>query len=298
MQVGFAYTLVVLIWATTPLAIQWSNSSLSFIAAVSIRMFVALCICVAILALLRKPLVKKRSDWLVFLAAALGFFPTMAVVYWSSQYVASGLVAVLFGLYPFAVGFFSLFILGENIFNFRRVIALTIAVVGLTIINGEQFAQGSTQIMGVLGLIGAVSLFGLSSVWLKSIGQSVDAFRQLTGALMVSTPCFVLLWAVVDGDIPTYIDFKSLTGVGYLAIAGSVISQTAFFYVVANCRVSIVGLITLLTPLLALVISIFFAKEYFSQWMFIGSMLIVLSLAIYQGISFKRAANFAKLSAS
>jgi len=33
-----AYTSVVLIWATTPLAIKWSNSTLSYMEAVTARM--------------------------------------------------------------------------------------------------------------------------------------------------------------------------------------------------------------------------------------------------------------------
>ena len=46
MAVLFAYFSVVLIWATTPLAIQWSSDSLSFMLAAVARMSIALAIAV------------------------------------------------------------------------------------------------------------------------------------------------------------------------------------------------------------------------------------------------------------
>ena len=49
MQLISAYCAVLFIWATTPLGIKWSNSSLSFSAAITLRMVLALVLCAAIL---------------------------------------------------------------------------------------------------------------------------------------------------------------------------------------------------------------------------------------------------------
>ena len=284
MQVMFAYSFVVVIWATTPLGVQWSNSSLSFIEAVTARMCIALAVCLAVLVVAKRPLVQRKKDWLVFVAAGLGFFPTMIFVYWSAQHIPSGLISVLFGLFPFFVGLFSLFILNENIFNIQRIVALVIALVGLFIINAEQLLNGTTALIGVLGVLLAVTLFGLNSVWLKSVGGTMDPLRQTTGALLVTTPCFIAVWFALDGVLPTMIDNKSMIGVGYLAIAGSVLSHTAFFFVISKCKVSTVGLITLISPVIAMGLSVFWVNEKFSSWSLIGCALIILSLAVYQGL--------------
>ena len=282
MKVAIAYSFVVFLWSTTPLAVKWSNSSLSFIAAVSLRMAIALVICLAIMAVSRRRLIEKKSDWLVFFVASLGLFPTMVLVYWATQFIPSGLIAVIFGLYPFMIGFFSLFILNENIFNTYRSIALVIATVGLIIINGEQLLLGYQSILAVSVAILAVFIFGFNSVWLKSIGSNMDPIRQVTGTLIVATPGFVVSWWVFDGTLPTTIDFKSALGVSYLSIAGSVLGQAAFFYVVAKCSVASVGIITLITPVTAMMISVFFAGESFSDWTFIGCGMIILALTVYQ----------------
>lgn len=284
MQLSMTYGFVVIVWSTTPIAIKWSNSSLSFMAAASLRMFCALAICLAVLALLRRPLVRSKKDWWVFTAAGLGLFPTMLIVYWSAQFISSGLIAVLFGLYPFSVGVFSLLILKQNIFNFQRSLALVAAIIGLIIINADQLIDGGVGIWGVLGVMIAVMLFGLNSVWLKSVGGQVDAFRQITGALLVTTPLFVVSWIAVDDVMPHDVKLPSILAVAYLVVAGSVLGHTAFFYVVSKCDVASIGLITLITPVSALMIGVLVAGETFSLYTLMGSGCILLSLAVYQGL--------------
>src|SRR5690606_25134863 len=98
MPLPAAYFMVVLIWSTTPLTIQWSNSSLTFVAAVTLRMLLAFVICYAILLLKRQPLTNSPRDWLVFLASGLGLFPNMLLIYYAAQFIPSGLMSVLFGV--------------------------------------------------------------------------------------------------------------------------------------------------------------------------------------------------------
>ncbi|WP_019604468.1 DMT family transporter [Teredinibacter turnerae] len=284
MPVIFAYMFVVFIWATTPLAIQWSNSSLDFIAAVTLRLLLALALCVVSMWALRFPLVKSRRDWLAFAAGAIGLYPNMLIVYWSAQYLSSGLMAVLLGLYPFAVGFFSLLLLKENVFNPMRIIALFIALLGLAIINLDQIALGSDATYGVLGMASSSLLFALSTVWLKALGGAVNPLRQSTGMLLLASPAFLLTWFFLDGQVPQQIDMKSMLGVAYLAIAGSVLGYTLFFYVLRHCSIASVSLIPLITPVLALSIGAVVAREQVSLLTLAGACSVLLALMLYQNI--------------
>jgi len=284
MKVGMAYLVVVLIWSTTPLGIKWSNSSLSFVTAITSRVFIALIICLVIMAIMRKPLVARKQDWYAYFAGTLGLFPNMLLVYWSAQHIPSGLAAVIFGMDPFSVGLFSWLILKENIFNSRRVIALLVAVAGLGIINVGQFTVGGNALYGVLGMAASTIMFGLSSVWLKRVGGNVDPLRQSTGVLLLSAPLLAITWFMLDGVIPSSIDSRSLLGVAYLATAGSVLGGTTFFYVLKNCSVASVGLITFITPVTALLVGAVVDDESFTLATVSGSALIILSLGIYQNL--------------
>lgn len=291
MKVGMAYLGVVLIWATTPLAIKWSSSSVSFVSAVAARVLFALVILLILLAILRRPLIKKSSDWLAYFAGLVGTFPNVLLVYWSAQHIPSGLAAVIFGLYPFAVGVFSYFILKENIFNLRRVIAIALALAGLVVINLDQFNLGGNALYGVLGIALATVLFGLSSVWVKRVGQGIDPLRQSTGVLVLAMPLIALSWYFIDGEIPYDWDLRSTLGVSYSAIAGSVLGSVLFFYVLAHCNVASVGLITFITPVMALFAGALADGETFSMSTVVGCTLVVLSLGVYQN-ALKMAVRF------
>ncbi len=282
MKIGIAYFSVVFIWATTPLAIKWSNSSVSFVSAVSTRVLVALCISLLLLVALRRPLVKHRSDWLAYFAGLVGAFPNVLLIYWAAQYIPSGVAAVIFGMYPFMVGLFSYVILKENIFNARRILALALAVTGLVVINLDQFYLGGKALYGVLGVALATVFFGLSSVWVKHVGKGIDPLRQSTGTLLLAAPLVAASWFFIDGEIPRDWDFRSLVGVGYSSIAGSVLGSVLFFYVLGHCNVASVGLITFITPVVALFAGALIDGEQFSNSTIMGCVLVIVSLGVYQ----------------
>src|SRR5690606_28183097 len=79
--VFFSYFFVVLIWATTPLAIQWSSDSVSFSMAVVLRMGLALIVALVIHVLFRRTLFSHDKAGNVYLAASIGIFPNMPLVY-------------------------------------------------------------------------------------------------------------------------------------------------------------------------------------------------------------------------
>lgn len=283
MKVATAYCGVVLIWATTPLAIKWSNSSLSFIEAVTARMSFALVLALIIAAVLDKRIFQNRSDWRPMLIGALKLYPVMLIVYWSAQHIPSGLISVVFGSTPFFVGIFSFFVLGENQLNLSRVVALIFAVVGLSIIHIDQLYLGANAAWGVAGILVATVFFALGTVMLKKVGGGVEPVRQLAGSLLIAAPCFLITWVALDGELPESIDMRSATGVIYLVIAGSVIGGLAFYYVLLNCRVATVSLIPLITPVAALIVGYLVDGEKLDATMFTGIVFVLGSLALYQG---------------
>lgn len=286
MAVLFAYIFVVLIWATTPLAIQWSSDSVTFVAAVALRMGLALALALVISTALRRSLFAYVDAWKVYLAASIGIFPNMPLVYWSAQFIPSGLIAVIFAMSPFVTGVMSLLILRESPFNRRRLFALLIAFAGLVIIFHQQIRLDAYAAYGIAGIFGSTFLFSVSSVWLKSLNTSVAAFDQATGALLFAMPGLLLAWYVFDGALPTTVSDKSAGAIVYLAVMGSLVGFTLFFYVLKKLSPSAVSLITLLTPVLALFIGVVVAGERLTLSTLIGSGLVMLALLFYIKWSF------------
>jgi drug/metabolite transporter (DMT)-like permease len=281
MAVLLAYFSVVLIWATTPLAIQWSSDSLSFSAAVLLRMAVALALGLLINVFLRRKLFAEPKAWQVYAAGAIGIFPNMPVVYWSAQFISSGLVAVVFAMSPFVMGLMTWVLLKHNPFSVRRVLALLLALLGLVVIFHHQIQLSLRSAYGIAGILLSCFLFGFSSVLVKNLNVKVDAFNQAIGTLLFALPGLLLLWCCVDGHIPASISLKSLFSVGYLSVFGSLLGATLFFYILARMSPSAVSLVTLMTPVLALILGAWVAHETLSTQLWMGAGLVVVALFLY-----------------
>lgn len=281
MPIILAYIVVVLIWSTTPLAIQFSSDSLSFMAACALRMSLALGLALVINALLGRRLFDRPGVWQVYLAASIGIFPNMPVVYWSAQLVPSGLIAVIFSLSPFVTGLLSWWLLGDNPFNRKRVLALLLAVTGLGVIFRDQLQVDARAVLGIGGILASCLMFSLSSVWLKKINAGSDAFNQTAGSLLFALPGLMLLWWWLDGHWPGQVGALSLGAVVYLAVLGSLLGFTLFFYVLGNMSPTAVSLITLITPVLALTLGALLAGERISPSLLAGAGLVAAGLLLY-----------------
>jgi len=284
MRLPLTYFMVVLVWASTPLGIKLSGDSFSFLAAAASRMGLALILVLPILLLLRKPLVQHRSDWKVYFSAALGIFPALPMVYWSAQYISSGLISVLFGLAPFVTGIMTLLIMRTNPFDGQKLIALLMAVVGLLVIFQGQLKLGADSVYGVIAILLAVTVFALSSVLLQRQASNIEPIRQTAGALLVSFPGLLLAWFVVDGELPQNISNTSLLAVSYLAIFGSLLGFPAYFYLLKHLSASTVSLTTLMTPGIAIMLGATLAGEPIEPAVMVGAGIILLSLVFYQGL--------------
>jgi len=289
MAILVAYFFVVLIWATTPLAIQWSSDSLSFIAAALLRMTFALALGLLINLLLRRKLFAISKVWKIYAAGAIGIFPNMPVVYWSAQFIPSGLVAVIFAMSPFVTGLMTMLLLRQNPFNPRRLLALVMAFAGLIIIFYQQLQLNDHAVYGVLGILLSCFLFSFSSVMVKKASMQLhvntDAFNQTLGALLFSLPGLLLGWWLLDGHVPSMVSTKSWIAVSYLATLGSLLGITLYFYVLANMSATAVSLITLMTPILALMLGAIAAHESLSWQMWSGAGLVIIALLIYLDVS-------------
>lgn len=287
MRVPMVYLLVVLVWSSTPLGIQLSSDSFSFVAAVTVRMGIALTLALLILKVLGRKLFQSKDDWKVYAAAAVGIFPALPLVYWGAQFIPSGLVSVIFGLTPFITGLVTMIVLRENPFDWQKLIGLGLAVLGLLIIFQGQLVLGVEAVYGVLGVLASTVIFSFSSVTLQRFASNIDPMRQATGALLLAFPCLLLTWWVLDGELPESVSPVSWLAVSYLAVMGSLLGFPAYFYLLKRLSASTVSLTTLITPGIALVLGAAIAGEKVGESVLWGASLIIISLAFYQGLLLK-----------
>lgn len=278
MSISAAYLGIIMIWSTTPLAIQWSGDGPGFLFGVTARMSVGLVICLVILAFMRQRLVWHRQAIYTYCAASLGIFGSMMFVYWGAQYITSGMVSVLFGLTPLLTSIFAALLLKENSLGIGKIVGIFIALAGLILVFYTDIARSELAFHAIFAVLAATILHSISTVLVKKIDCRLPGIVINTGALLVSTLLFVLVWLVSHHPLPQTIPLRSISAILYLGIFGNVIGFTLFYYALKNMDASKIGLIPLITPVIALIIGHTLNGETIGATLMAGTTLILLGL--------------------
>lgn len=282
MSVPTAYIGVVLIWSTTPLAIKWSGEGPGFLFGVAARMWIGALICLALLLMLSRGLPRHRDALKSYLAGGIGVFGAMTSVYWGAQYIPSGLISVLFGLTPIVTGLMAALWLQERSLTLNKLGGIVLALAGLVIVFARGMQLGDEAGYGIGAIVLAVCLHSLSMVMVKKINAHLSGLESTSGALLVAAPCYLLVWLLFDGQWPAEIGVRAGASILYLAVFGSVLGFIMFFYVLKQIDASRVALVTLLTPVLALLFGRLFNQEQIGLELYLGAALILLGMGLYQ----------------
>ncbi len=284
MSVPAAYLGVILIWATTPLAIKWSAQGTDFSFAVTARMAIGFAVAALILVAWRIGLPLHRRARASYAAAGIGMFGAMTLTYWGAQYIHSGLIAVLFGLSPLITGLLALLWLKGETLTRAKLAGMLLGLAGLVVIFGDSREMGGAHALaGVLALLAAVVLYSGSLVWMKRIGDDSPPLATTVGALAVALPLFALVWWwSADARVPAAVSPRTGAAIVYLGVFGSVIGFALYYYVIKHLETGKVALITLVTPALALLLGSALNGEHVGVRVWAGTLLIGLGLSVHQ----------------
>lgn len=282
MSLPAAFVSVVLIWSTTPLAIKWSAAGVGFSFAVFARMVVGALLCAALLMAMRVRLPLHRRARLAYMVGGVSMFGAMALTYWSSQYISSGMISVLFGLSPLITSFGAMLWLEEEKVTPSKLAGMVLGVIGLLLVFRGGLGIGSGAALGLFALFVAVTTQSLGLVWIKRIGDDSPPLAMTLGSLVVALPLFFSAWWLADGHLPAALPERAVAATLYLGVFGSVLGFAMYFYMVKHMEAGRIALITLITPVMALLLGHSLNGETVLPQVWLGTASIVFGLALHR----------------
>lgn len=283
MPVHLAYITVIIIWSTTPLAIVWSSESVSPVMAALLRMAIAALVGHLLLRLLRIPLPWTRAALRGYLYATIGVYGAMFCTYMAATQLPSGLISLIFGLSPMVTGLLAQLWLRQQGFTPLRWFSLLLSVTGLGLVMSDALVIPSTAYPAVLLMLLAVLLFSSSGLLVKGVTRDTHPLAQTVGALWCSVPLYLMSWLLIDTQLPTLeSSARSLWAILYLALFGSLLGFVCYFFILKRLSASSVALVTLITPVIALLLGSLLNDEPLTARLVQGGGLICIGLAIYQ----------------
>ncbi len=262
MRNALIFALCVAIWGSTWYAIKFQLGTVPPEWAVAYRFAIAAAVLFAWCALSGRRLRFSLRDHALFAGlGALLFSVNYAFTYWSTAYLTSGLVAVVFSMMTLVNQVNGAVFLKQPIE--RRVLAAGVAgLVGLGLVFRPEFAAfdlGGDVAKGVA--------FCLLATVLASFGNTLAAteraralplfafngYAMLYGALLMATI------ALLSGEAPRF-DWQPpfVASLLYLALAGSVLAFSLYLTLIKTIGLGRSGYVAVLIPLVALGISTLF----------------------------------------
>jgi len=282
MSLPAAFVSVILIWSTTPLAIKWSALDAGFSFAVFARMAISVLFCAALLAALRiRPPIHRRALH-SYVASGTSMWGTLALAYWSSLYVSSGMISVLFGLSPLITSLGAMIWLKEESVTANKLAGMLLGLAGLVLVFRGGLGLGNGAGPGLIALLLAVVFQSLGLVWIKKVGDDSPPLATTFGSLAIGLPLFFAAWWLADGHWPAALPVRAAGAIVYLGTVGSVLGFMLYYYMIKHMDTGPIALISLITPVMALLLGHTLNNETVLPQVWFGTAFILLGLGMHR----------------
>lgn len=283
LAIPVSFAIVLVIWTTTPLAIQWSSAGAPMTSAL-LRMLIGVVFCGSAVIFMTSKFRTDSAAKKVYLVGGVSIFVCMSLFYAAAQQIPSGWIAVLFGLSPLATGLFSALVEPETKLTPSRILGLILGLAGLYLVfsAGLNFADASIE--GVVLTLVAVLLSSGTSVITRQLVKDLDlpGMQITTGSLIVAIPFFAIAMLILEPELNFNFTQKAWNAVFYLGVIGTGVGFTLYYYLLKHVTANRISLITLVTPISALSVGSWLNNEPIVPEVWMGASLVCIGLLLYE----------------
>jgi drug/metabolite transporter (DMT)-like permease len=224
-----------------------------------------------------------KSHLFFFWFGLVNFTGGYAFVYWGQQYIDSGLASVLFSVMPFYVLILSIWMLPDELINFKKIIGVSIGFIGVVTIFWDRINFSDQQpgaIYGMIALILGPWFASFGTIAAKRIGKSMHPTVLVTLPMFYAAVSFLLISFLLEKNARPIFDFNAIFSLIYLSLFGTSIAFVLYFWMLKHSSAVIMSMITFINPPMALFWGWLIFDEYISILLLIGMILILTGIFI------------------
>jgi drug/metabolite transporter (DMT)-like permease len=278
MKARLVWLILCVIWGSTWLFIKLGLADLPPITFAGIRFAISCAILFPIVWVRHLALPKTRSDWFLLIGTGvMSFSLNYGLVFWAEQYITSGLAALLQAMLPaFGLILAHIHVPAERM-TWVKIAGVVSGVFGVGVVFSNQLAiSGRLALAGCVGMVLSAFFAAYSNVLVKTRGKNLNpavmaAFQMLFGLVPL------LLYGLAFEGNPRQFRWTPLAVVCllYLAIVGSVIAFLLYYWLIQNMDVTKTMLISLVTPVVAVILGMLVLDEQLSWRTLVGGAMII-----------------------
>ena len=223
-----------------------------------------------------------RKQWVS--AAIIGTLLLLGgngLVSWAEQFIPSGIAALIIGSMPmFLVVAEALRPNGVKP-TWRAIIGLLIGFVGIFILVGPAEISGSStklNTFGVIALLGACVTWASGSVYSKTADLPKSSLMN-TGAQMLMGSVSLLIVSLLTGELHGWdiaaVSSRSIYGLTYLILVGSLVGFASYGWLLQNAPISLVATYAYVNPIVAVFLGNWIGNEPLEPRIWIAAAIII-----------------------
>ena len=277
------WLILCLIWGTTWFFIKIGLEDLPPITFAAARFILAVLILALIIYLQKIPLPKTSRDWkLLALTGVLQFSINYSLVFWSEQYISSGLAAVLQAMISvFGLALAWVHLPDEKITRLK-ITAVFLGISGVAVIFVEQLQINSwLAFAGCAAIVVGAYAAAHGSILVKAYGGNLHPATMVFGQMICGIlPIIIYSLAVEGNPLTLNWTWRAVVCVLYLTIFGTIAAFWLYYWLLSKIESTKAMMISLVTPLIAVIIGGIFLGERLPIQTLFGGILILASIGL------------------
>ncbi len=275
------FVILTLIWGTTWAAIRIGLEGIPPFTGVAVRFGIAaivLLIAARVRGVWLGALPGER--WLWVANALLAFCISYGVVYWCEQWVPSGLASVLFSAFPLFVAILSHFMLPEERLTLRGAVGVLLGFAGVAVIFSQDLSLlGGPQVAlaSVVFLLSPLAS-AISQVVIKRWGKGVHPFSLTAVPMAITAVVMGGVAFLTEREARFTFDAVSISTLLYLALAGSAVTFSLLYWLLARLSATRVSLVAYTIPVVAVCVGAIFLGEVITPRIIAGAVMVLLGV--------------------
>jgi drug/metabolite transporter (DMT)-like permease len=281
--IAATFAVLTLIWGTTWAAIRIGLTGIPPITGVALRFAIASTILLVMAPLFkvrfgRSPV--ERRLWI--LNALCSFCASYGIVYWAEQWIPSGLTSVIFATMPLFVALLAHVALPGERLTEKSLIGVVLGFGGVALIFSEDFALLGGPMAATASVVLLISplLSAVASVAIKKWGREIHPISISAVPMGMAAGVMGALAFAVEGDTPPVFDAVSVGALLYLAVLGSAVTFSLYFWLLTHVEATKMSLIAYTAPVVAVSVGALAFDEPLTWRILVGSGLVIGGVAM------------------
>lgn len=279
----FVWLILCIIWGSTWIFIKIGLEDLPPITFASARFLLAVAILVIVIRVQKIPLPRSAREWkLISLTGVLQFSINYSLVFWSEQHITSGLAAVLQSMITIFGLILAWFFLPNERITKLKIFAVLLGIAGVATIFIDQLkVKNFLAFLGCLAVVVGSYAAAQASILVKAKGGAFHPAALLFCQMICGLPAIILYSLGAEGNPLTFQwTWRALVCVIYLTVAGTIAAFWLYYWLLRRIESTRAMMISLVTPLLAVVIGAVTIGESLPPQTGIGGLLIIGSIGL------------------